>query len=64
MTVKSFIVQAPGADSMKKFGGKFTNFVQHFSLELRSWLNKLECYIKRGWKDFPVANILTYWACL
>ncbi len=44
-------------DSMKKFGGKLTNFLQHFSLEFTSWLNKLECYIKRGWKGLPVANL-------
>ncbi len=35
-----------------------------FSSEITNGPNKLECYIKLGWKSFPVTNTLTYQACL
>ncbi len=35
----------------------------HFFITYK-WPNKLECYIKLGWKGLPVINALAYWAHL
>jgi hypothetical protein len=34
-----------------------------FSLKIINQPNKLECYIKLGWKGLPATNALAYWAC-